>query len=47
MIGALNRVAAGELVNVMKGIPMTEESAGVDVFRLIQLRTRLAEALEN
>ena len=27
--------------------PMTEESAGVDVFRLIQLRNRLAEALEN
>ena len=27
MIGALNRVAAGELANVMKGIPMTEESA--------------------
>ena len=27
--------------------PMTEESAGVDVFRLIHLRNRLAEALEN
>lgn len=27
MIGALNRVAAGELANVMKGIPMTEECA--------------------
>jgi hypothetical protein len=27
--------------------PAHEETAGVDVFRLIQLRNRLAEALEN
>jgi DNA-binding transcriptional MerR regulator len=27
--------------------PVHEEPAGVDVFRLIQLRNRLAEALEN